>query len=354
MDQVPKKKIIVSEELLSDAKYTCKTVTLQNRPDDHGRNRVVSYSECGNLETGHPVLLHYGILGSSLITVFCHEQALQFNLRLIAIDYPGIGESTTVNDRTLASWAADVEQFCHQVLLPQQHESISLVGHSLGGPHALAVWARLLASDRMTINIANLTLVAPWVGDADTNPWWMRYGVQTLPQTLQRSYFPSVAASLLVGSSYLTYPFRYVVPNEKQLLLRTVQQVHAYHRCQGSAGNRELVRLALEASTKSDFWDPLLAEIAVLCQQNEKDSTDQDTTTTTTPLVKSKKQMRVHVLQGSADTMVSPDACQKLVGWLQETGCQVEYTLMDKADHDTILLDSEIMATVFGSLQLPE
>lgn len=326
-------KIVVSEELLSDAKYVCKTVTLQNRPDEQGQDRVMSYSECGNIETGHPVLMHYGMMGSSLFVVFAHEQALKNNLRIICMDYPGIGDSTLVPGRTLESWAADVEQFCHQILPPQgnNHPSISILAHSMGGPHALAVWARM--SDR----VVNLTLVAPWVGEPETNPWWMRYFVQTLPLKLQHSYFPSLAATFLLGSSYMTYPLSYVVGSDKQLLLRAVQQVHAYNRFQGSVGNRELVRLAVEASSKEDFWDPLLAELTNLCAAT-----------------KNTNHKKIRFFQGTSDTMVSLDACQKLVGWLKDTGCHVELTMMENADHDTILLGSETMGTILTSLQRAE
>ena len=354
-------KVVVSEELWSDPKYTCKTVQLQNNnrklsEDDNSQtteSRLLSYSECGNLETGHPVLFFYGLMCSSLITVLAHEQALQHNLRLIAIDYPGVGESNLVEgdtDRTLENFAADVEQFCYQILQDntdgkQQSDPekgagflprFSILAHSIGGPHALAVWTRM--SPKMKNDI-QLTLVAPWVGATDTNPWYLKHVVQKfLPETIQRSYFPSVAASFLVGSSYLIYPFGYVVGKEKQVLLRAIQQVHSYNRCQGSVGNRELVRLALEAASKESFWDPLLNEIAALCQSETGNT----------------KSINISIFQGSADKMVSPEACQKLVGWLEESGCHVDLTMIENVNHDTILLDSTNMATIFGSLQQVE
>lgn len=363
-------KIVVSEELWSDSKYTCKTVLLKNRtlPEDGSRksaeeeNRVLSYSECGNLETGHPVLFFYGLMCSSLITVLAHEQALQHNLRLIAIDYPGVGESTLVEghtDRTLENWAADVEQFCYQILQDNKDGTqlsdppalgadvllprFSILGHSIGGPHALAVWARMSPKMNHTIQ---LTLVAPWVGATDTNPWYLKHVVQKwLPETIQRSYVPSVAASFLVGSSYLIYPFGYVVGKEKQVLLRAIQQVHSYNRCQGSVGNRELVRLALEAASKESFWDPLLSEIAALCQDGTG-NTDKGTTQDIS--------LNISIFQGSVDKMVSPDACKKLVAWLEENGCHVDLAMIENADHDTILLDSTHMASIFSSLQQTE
>lgn len=64
--------------------------------------------------------------------------------------------------------------------------------------------------------------------------------------------------------------------------------------------------------------------------------------------------LNISIFQGSVDKMVSPDACKKLVAWLEENGCHVDLAMIENADHDTILLDSTHMASILSSLQQTE
>ena len=70
----------------------------------------------------------FGLMTSSLAIMFAHHRALRNNLRIIAIDYPGIGESTYEKDRTLGGWADDVSEFLDTLNLKR----VRLLGHSLG------------------------------------------------------------------------------------------------------------------------------------------------------------------------------------------------------------------------------
>ena len=117
-------------KLFENPNFTKKKVRLSD-------GRILSYSECGNIETGIPVLFCFGLMTSSVAVMFAHYAALNYNLRMIAIDYPGIGESTYQENRTLEGWAVDVEEFCNEIL--GSDTRIHLLGHSLGGLHVLAL-----------------------------------------------------------------------------------------------------------------------------------------------------------------------------------------------------------------------
>lgn len=301
--------ICVSSELLNDPHYTRKTIQIRN-------NRTLSFSECGNLESHRVVFFHIGLMGSSLITILVHEHALQADLRVIAVDYPGIGDSTLVQDRTLQDWGADVEEFCDQVL--RKDQKIMLLGHCLGVPHTLAIWARMM--DRVT----HITLAAPWVGETKSNPWWMRNFVQKLPM---QSYVPSAGAALLGATTYLNYPLSYVLPSELKSFLRAMHEVQTYNRNQGSAGNQEMIRLALSSSSKENFWDPILKEMAEKSQ---------------------KQDVPIRIYHGTSDAMVSLESSQLLVRWLEEATCQVEFSTIENADHNTILIEPKNMKTILG------
>ena len=112
------------EALLINPEYTRKIFDLSD-------GRRLSYSECGNLSIGLPVLFQFGLMASSLAVMMFHEESIKLGLRIIAVDYPGIGESSSVLGRTLDEWAIDMEEFCEKML---QYNKIPLLAHSMGAP----------------------------------------------------------------------------------------------------------------------------------------------------------------------------------------------------------------------------
>ena len=98
-------------------------------------NRTLSYVEFGPAD-GIPVLYFHGFPTSHQeIHLFKGaELAEKYNLRLIAVDRPGYGNSGSLPGRTLTDWPTDVKHLAKALEL----ESYSILASSGGGPFALA------------------------------------------------------------------------------------------------------------------------------------------------------------------------------------------------------------------------
>lgn len=114
----------------SDVLHPSDTILLQ-LPD----KRTLSYVEYGP-SMGTPVLYFHGFPGSHQdIQLFKGaELAEKYHIRLIAIDRPGYGYSSSVPDRKLSDWSEDIRYLCSSLGL----ESFSILAYSGGGPFALA------------------------------------------------------------------------------------------------------------------------------------------------------------------------------------------------------------------------
>lgn len=98
-------------------------------------NRTLSYVEFGPVN-GIPVLYFHGFPGShrDVYLFKGHELAEKYQLRLIAVDRPGYGNSGSLPDRKLSDWPEDIAQLTSSLDL----ESYSILAYSGGGPFALA------------------------------------------------------------------------------------------------------------------------------------------------------------------------------------------------------------------------
>ena len=288
------------KRLMLNPQYTKKKVSLLD-------GRILSYSECGNLESGMPVLFCFGLMTSSLAIMFAHHRALRNNLRIIAIDYPGIGESTIQLDRTLESWADDVSEFLDKLNIKR----VRLLGHSLGGLHVLA----LLSNRSFKKRVIRTVLLCPWlyIEGESLNPPWMKL-THTLPDIVQSSVIPFV---LTYVSSRTINLATWSNPEQTQFQAAKLVMDYAYH--QGQAGNEQMVRFAL---SKYETYLPV---------ENGLDS----------PIL---------IFHGNDDVLVSEGRSLELVRLLRERKCNVEYIAITDADHNSILSNTENLIKVMASL----
>jgi pimeloyl-ACP methyl ester carboxylesterase len=105
--------------------------------------RLLGYAEFGDPD-GRPVIFCHGWGDSRLTRHPDDSRTAMLGVRLITIDRPGFGLSSFQPRRTLLDWPADVVQLADTLAL----ERFALLGHSGGGPHALACAAAI--PDRLT------------------------------------------------------------------------------------------------------------------------------------------------------------------------------------------------------------
>jgi pimeloyl-ACP methyl ester carboxylesterase len=286
--------------LILNPKYTKKKISLAD-------GRILSYSECGNVESGMPVLFCFGLMTSSLAIMFAHHRALRNNLRIIAVDYPGIGESTFQPDRTLDGWADDMLQFLDEVL--GRDTKVRLLGHSLGGLHVLA----LLSNKTFKQRVIRTVLLCPWLyieGD-NFNPLWMKV-TRGLPGVFQSSVIPFVLTGLSSSSVQIAS-----WSNPEMNTVQAAALVMKYANLQGQAGNEQMVRFAL---SQSDTYLPHGLESPLL------------------------------VYYGKQDTLVLEKNTVELIRLLKERKCNVTGIAVDDCDHNSVLSRVENLIKVMSSL----
>ena len=96
--------------------------------------RKLGYAEYGATE-GRPILYFHGFPGSRLDLPLCvtNDIATDLNVRIIAIDRPGIGLSDFKRKRTFLDWPDDVVELADERSL----DRFSVLGMSGGGPYAV-------------------------------------------------------------------------------------------------------------------------------------------------------------------------------------------------------------------------
>lgn len=108
------------------ASRTSQTITL-------GDGRLLGYAEYGTPE-GNPVFFFHGNPSSRLGARLMDEAANEINVRMIAIDRPGIGLSDFKSGRQYLDWPDDVTQLADILKV----DRFAILGLSSGTPHTAA------------------------------------------------------------------------------------------------------------------------------------------------------------------------------------------------------------------------
>lgn len=136
--------------------------------------RRLSFAEYGSTH-GPVVLWMHGTPGARRqIPLEAREYAVAHGIRLIGIDRPGIGTSTSHLYPDIADWTHDLEIFADTLGI----DTMRLVGLSGGGPYVLAAAHAL--PDRVRA-VGVLGGVAPTVGPEAVEGGLVRLGVQLAP-----------------------------------------------------------------------------------------------------------------------------------------------------------------------------
>ncbi|MBF0452682.1 MAG: alpha/beta hydrolase [Candidatus Magnetomorum sp.] len=95
--------------------------------------RQLGFSDLGD-PSGVPLFYFHGFPSSRLEAIAANNIAAELNVRLIAVDRPGIGLSDTKPQRTLLDWPDDVQELADALQIDQ----FSALGISGGGPYLMA------------------------------------------------------------------------------------------------------------------------------------------------------------------------------------------------------------------------
>jgi len=312
------------EDLYNDPAYTKKKFQLAD-------GRYLSYSEAGDILGGRTTqqqvaLYQFGLMASSLAVIQYHHQALKLRVRIIAIDYPGIGETTyssssngndNDDDDDDRQWAQDVYEFCNKML--GKHVQLSIVAHSLGAPRALA----LLHHSKLQKRIRTVVFVSPWIllrknhhnsNKKTAEKSWLLNTILRMPPWFQEKVFPFALTSLLTTNDLLSNQCCGACTCSKSIAKKVI---HGYARVQGQRGNRQMVKLSLVE--------------------------------TTLPTLTYAPSIKLHIFHGKKDVVVPEDTCKLLVEYWKDLGHEPTFFhSIDEADHWTIMNGhvSSILETV--------
>jgi pimeloyl-ACP methyl ester carboxylesterase len=157
-------------------------------------------------------------------------------LRVIAVDYPGIGDSSIVLHRTLVGWAIDMDEFCQEMFGDSR---IAILSHCMGGPHAIS----MLYHARLSQRIRSVTLVSPWLPlEHSIESPWLFDVARHLPSVIQDNFIPFFATTMTNSSLTMAGSIAMCSNNSARMLV--VQEITGYGKFQGQDGNRQMVRLA--------------------------------------------------------------------------------------------------------------
>lgn len=132
--------------------------------------RTLAVEEAGNLE-GPPVFYLHGTPGSRLNRP-AERIVYDLGIRLVTYDRPGYGDSTRLPGRRVADAAGDVQAVAQALNL----SSIVVLGHSGGGPHAIACAAMLPVLVR---RVAAVACSRPYDG---TSGWFDGWPAATIDE----------------------------------------------------------------------------------------------------------------------------------------------------------------------------
>jgi pimeloyl-ACP methyl ester carboxylesterase len=100
--------------------------------------RKLAYDVYGD-PSGKPVIFNHGYSDSALLRNPDESLVKALGVKVIAANQPGVGESSPLPGRKIADWGDDMEELANHLGLKR----FAVVGHSAGGPHALAIAHRL-------------------------------------------------------------------------------------------------------------------------------------------------------------------------------------------------------------------
>jgi pimeloyl-ACP methyl ester carboxylesterase len=190
--------------------------------------RTLAFAQWGDLG-GVPVVSLHGTPGSRLGRPPDEDAVRRLGARVVTYDRPGYGRSDRAPGRRVVDCVADVQAIADHLGL----ESFRVTGVSGGGPHALAMAARMpdrVVRARCSVGLAPLDAEGlDWVAGMDPENvrefGWARQGEEVLHRELDREGRADLARIAVDPSQILSDDW-HLDPADRQVLSRAdVQQV---------------------------------------------------------------------------------------------------------------------------------
>jgi len=204
--------------------------------------RTLTIAECGDPD-GFPVFMLHGTPGSRVTGQGATTEYADVGARVITYDRPGYGGSDRFRGRRVVDCVADVSAIADSLGL----ERFAVTGSSWGGPHSLAVAARL--PERVT-RAACIAGVAPfdmpgfdWFADMDAvnieEIGWALEGEDVLARNIER-----VAARMLER----------VADDPSKMVSDEVQLSEADRAQMANPKRHEIIRQMINEAFRQGVW----------------------------------------------------------------------------------------------------
>ena len=204
--------------------------------------RTLTIAECGDPD-GFPVFLLHGTPGSRFVGLGDASAYADVGARVITYDRPGYGGSDRFRGRRVVDCVADVAAIANSLGI----ERFAVSGGSWGGPHSLAVAARL--PERVT-RAACVAGVAPfdmpgfdWFAGMDAvnieELGWAQEGEEVLAREIER-----VAARMLER----------VADDPSKVISDNVQLSEADRAVMANPERHEMIRQAINEAFRQGVW----------------------------------------------------------------------------------------------------
>lgn len=260
------------------------TATLYHQLPD---GRRLAYCTFGD-PTGFPVFYAHGGPGSRLEGELFHEAAKRHELRLIAMDRPGMGRSDNLPGRGLLDYPRDLQALASALEL----EHFGLLGWSEGGAPTIAAAYTLASRVACVVSVAGYTNFGEFPGGWELLPAADRRALrlgQASP-LLARVYFKLKQLYLFLAPGAYLNAVRRQANDRDRALLGEDHIRHLFLTDQQEALHQGVNGMTQDALIQYADWPFLLSEV----------------------------QPRVHVFHGQQDHFVPPEIGEHLAANLRE------------------------------------
>ncbi len=235
--------------------------------------RIIEFYEFG-CRSGSPVFFFHGAgAGSAHFAEALASEASDQNIRIIAPNRPGIGNSDFQKNRTLLNWAEDMSEFSKILKIPEY----SIISESGGSPYALAC-AYLIPESIKSIAVVSgiSSLSAPF--DKSMLTFQNRIMLSMLkwsPRFLTKSIFQNIKKSLENDPETFFIKFASQYPEADRNVLRIPEYQDIFTRAVLSAFTQGLKGSLKDMQLVYKSWPFNIEDISVKVHlwHGEKDST---------------------------------------------------------------------------------